>query len=639
VAFHSRKLSAAELNYDIYDKELLAIVDALREWRVYLEGSAHQIQVHTDHKNLTYFTTTKELNRRQVRWYETLATLNFRISYVKGTDNARADALSRKPEYLSNKTHPSHTILREDGDSLVLNQRELAATAAVSTAFFEERIREAYPGDPVVAQQEKSLGGNFSRTDSGLLAFEGRVYVPTGIRTRFVEGFHGLPAHGHQGIAKTLSRLSREYYFPGMRGVVKKVVGGCDTCIRNKAARHAPYGLMKSPATPPKPWKSIALDFVVKLPLSKDPITKVDYDSICVITDRFTKYAYMVPFLETNDADDMAQVFLRTIFANHGTPDEVISDRDKLFTSKFWKTFVSLLGIKQKISTAFHPQTDAQTERINQTMETYLRCYVNYRQDNWVQLLPLAQFAYNSADQETTGVSPFYANYGYNPTAYNPIVTGQGSAHEALLLTDEVKELHKELASDIQFIAQKSAIYYDKKRSVGPTLKEGDRVYLLRKNIQTKRPSDKLDHKKLGPFKIAEVKGPVNFRLALPKTMKIHPVFHISLLEPAPPGAPPAPITEIQPVNPEAEYEVETILDCQYKHGKVKYLIKWLGYPQSENTWEPRSNLRCPELLASFHQRNPGRSRRDRRGPGPGRQGGRAARWQERARDRRTPSV
>ena len=112
---------------------------------------------------------------------------------------------------------------------------------------------------------------------------------------------------------------------------------------------------MKSPETLPRLWKSIALDFVVGLPLSKDPITGLEYDSICVVTDRFTKYAYMVPVLGTMDADAIAQLFLRTIFANHGTPDEVISDRDKLFTSKFWKTFVALIGMKQKMSTAFYP--------------------------------------------------------------------------------------------------------------------------------------------------------------------------------------------------------------------------------------------------------------------------------------------
>lgn len=141
---------------------------------------------------------------------------------------------------------------------------------------------------------------------------------------------------------------------------------------------------------------------------------------------------------------------------------------------------------------------------------------------------------------------------------------------------------------------------------MGPTLKEGDKVYLLRKNIQTKRPSSKLDHKKLGPFKIQKVVGPVNFRLQLPKTMNIHPVFHISLLEYAPPGAAPAPITEIQPVNPNAEYEVSQVLDCKYVSNKVKYLIRWKDYPPSEDSWEPRVNLvNCSEKLAAFHRQNP----------------------------------
>ena len=140
-----------------------------------------------------------------------------------------------------------------------------------------------------------------------------------------------------------------------MRKKVKETVLGCDTCIRNKVAHHAPYGFLKSADTPSQPWKSIALDFVVKLPLSKDHWTGVEYDSILVIMDRLTKYAYMVPYKESSTAEDLSQVFLRTIIAHHGMPGEVISDRDKLFTSKFWTTLTELLGMKRKLSTAFHP--------------------------------------------------------------------------------------------------------------------------------------------------------------------------------------------------------------------------------------------------------------------------------------------
>ena len=144
-----------------------------------------------------------------------------------------------------------------------------------------------------------------------------------------------------------------------MRNVVKEVVSNCDICIRNKSARHAPYGLMKSPATPAKPWKSVALDFVVKLPLSTDPVTQVKYDSILVITNRLTKYAYIIPYKESSTAEQMAFTFIRWIVAQHGTPDEIISDRDKLFKSKFWTSLMAQLGVKKKMSTAFHAQTDA----------------------------------------------------------------------------------------------------------------------------------------------------------------------------------------------------------------------------------------------------------------------------------------
>ena len=587
-------------------------MDAFRAWRVYLQGSTHQVLVKTDHKNLIYFTTTKELNRRQTRWAETLANYNFRISYVKGSENARADALSRKPEYQSNQTHESFAIFKQETDSLVFNKRELATTSRAEMDPFIEQIKQAYDRDPVAHAQRQALWKGFDRNRQGLLLFSGRIYVPIRTRTKFVELFHELPAHGHAGIAKTLARMARDYYFPGMRAEVKKVVLKCDTCIRNKAARHAPYGFLQSATTPSQPWKSIALDFVVKLPLSKDPWTKIEYDSILVIMDRLTKYAYYVPYKESSTATDLAQVFLQVIVANHGVPMEIISDRDKLFTSKFWTSLTALLGIKRKLSTAFHPQSDP-VERVNQIMEAYLRCYINYRQNNWVELLPLAQFAYNTADSETTSVSPYFANHGFNPAAYHSALDHSSTSQEANVKADMLKTLHQELAEDIRFISQKSSLYYNRKRSMGPTLKKGDKVYLVRRNIRTKRPSDKLDHRKLGPFEIDEVIGPVNYKLKLPKTMNIHNVFHVSLLEKAPPGAPPAPKTEIQPVNPEAEYEVEDILDCRYFGSQIKYLIKWLGYPRSEDTWEPLGNLNCPEKLAEFHQRNPDLPKQDRK--------------------------
>jgi len=263
------------------------------------------------------------------------------------------------------------------------------------------------------------------------------------------------------------------------------------------------------------------------------------------------------------------------------------------------------LGANHKLSTAFHPQTDGQTERLNQTLEQYLRSYVNQQQDNWVQLLPLAQFAYNSAKSEATKTSPFFANYGHEPEAYRHPRPDAIRAERATIMVEKLQGLHKQLATDIEFQNERSAMYANKKRSMEPPLKRGDKVYLLRKNIKTKRPSTKLDFKKLGPFKITEKIGKVNYRLQLPANSKLHPVFHVSLLEPARGDHPVALDTELQPENELVEYKVERILDQRRVRNQEQYLVKWEGYEHVDNSWEPIANLSCPELLDQFHRRNP----------------------------------
>ncbi|KAI1856182.1 uncharacterized protein JN550_013896 [Neoarthrinium moseri] len=316
------------------------------------------------------------------------------------------------------------------------------------------------------------------------------------------------------------------------------------------------------------------------LPLSKEPLTGAIYDSILITTERLTKYAYFLPYKESSNTDDLAYTFLRTIVSQHGLPDEIISDKDKLFTSKFWKSLMARLRTNHKLSTAYHPQTDGQTERINQTLEQYLRCYINYEQDNWVELLPIAQFAYNNSETESIGTTPFYANYGFNPDMTKEPLPGV-LAEKAITHADKLQDLQRNLQQELLFLQQRIKEWNNKKRVKGPTLKEGDPVYLLRKNIKTKRPNDKLDFKKIGPFKIDKVVSPVNYRLSLPRKMRIHPTFHISLLEPAPPDAK---IETRLETEPDQEYEVEEILDLQKINGQWKYLVKWKDYPPSENT-------------------------------------------------------
>jgi hypothetical protein len=195
------------------------------------------------------------------------------------------------------------------------------------------------------------------------------------------------------------------------------------------------------------------------------------------------------------------------------------------------------LGVKHKISTAYHPQTNGQTERLNQTLEQYLRCYVNDRQDNWIALLPLAQIAYNQLPTTTTGTSPFYANYGFEPNDLTGTIEVLADNPAVALTATEIREIHASLRLDLMFCRQQITKYANRKRLEGPTLKGGDKVYLLRRNIKSDKPTKKLDAVKLGPFKILRQKGPVNYELELPKRMRIHLVFYVSLLEPATPDA------------------------------------------------------------------------------------------------------
>jgi hypothetical protein len=282
----------------------------------------------------------------------------------------------------------------------------------------------------------------------------------------------------------------------------------------------------------------------------------------------------LVPYQESSTAKQLAYVFHRYVVADHSVLEEVISDRDKLFTSKFWAALAAYIGMKRKLTTAFHPQTNGGNERMNQVVEAYLRCYVNYEQNNWVPLLPIAQFSYNSSVTETTQISLFRANYRYEISAFNEPYQTSIDNEAGRFLVNDLRSLHKELVEQLKFVAERNASYYNKKRSQELTLKERDKVYLDRRNIRTKQLSDKLDNKKLSLFKIKAVKRRLNYELSLLKNMSIFSIFHISLLELVLPGAPLASVTEIRPVNPNAEYEVEDILDCKLVRGRSRYLIK-----------------------------------------------------------------
>ncbi|AEO55973.1 hypothetical protein MYCTH_2043746, partial [Thermothelomyces thermophilus ATCC 42464] len=606
VAFFSKKLDGPRLNYPIHDKELLAIVEAFKEWRPYLSGTIEPVQVYTDHKNLRYFTTTKELNGRQIRWAEFLAEFNFEIRYKKGKENARADILSRRTDHTKGRTGTTPPLFKERTDGTLHHETQtpveddpLDSFLECCAIFREERINEAQyqaaPG-PVVPDGVEERDGKLWYRDKAYIHDKDQ-------QLRMIRELHESKLGGHKGVTKTVAQVKKHYDFPQLTARVKEVVRNCDICNRSKTARHKPYGLLQPLPTADKPWSSVAMDFITKLPESKDTATGVTYDSILTVVDRLTKWAYFFPYKESWTAEQLADVIYRQVASVHAWPQEWITDRDTKFASKFWQALMQRLGVNSKLSTAYHPQTDGQTERLNQVVEQYLRSYVNYQQDDWVMLLPTAQLAYNTTPTETTKVTPFFANYGYEADLrQGPEVTVPRAAVKA----EQMHALHEKLKKELEFVKTRMKNYYDKHRLEGPRLERGDKVYLIARNLRTKRPSTKLDFKKVGPFVIKERISTSNYRLSLPSSMRLRTdVFHISLLEPAPKNAKVA--THIEAEDEEEEWDVEEILDSRIINGELQYLVKWLDFGPEDNSWEPVKNLNCPEKLEQFHRQNPDR--------------------------------
>lgn len=200
---------------------------------------------------------------------------------------------------------------------------------------------------------------------------------------------------------------------------------------------------MKSIPQFTKPWNSVAMDFIVKLPKSKDPATRKEYDSIFTIMDQLTKEIKFILVNKAINAPETVHLVLKEMVATKGLPQEWITNRDPRFMSHFWQTIMGNLGIEHKASTAFHPQMNGQNEQFNQTLEQYLQNYIDYEQRNWIELLPTVQFAYNSLVNATTGMTPFFMAKGREPMIQRKPVEIENQSHDAKLSAKHMKDLHK----------------------------------------------------------------------------------------------------------------------------------------------------------------------------------------------------
>ncbi|CAJ0922321.1 unnamed protein product [Ranitomeya imitator] len=328
---------------------------------------------------------------------------------------------------------------------------------------------------------------------------------------------------------------------------------------------------------------------------------------IWVVCDRFSKMVHLVPLSKLPSSSDLVPLFFQHVVRLHGIPENIVSDRGSQFVSRFWRSFCAKIGIDLSFSSAFHPQTNGQTERTNQTLETYLRCFVSADQDDWVSFLPLAEFALNNRASSATLVSPFFCNSGFHPR----FSSGQVEPSDCPgvdTVVDRLQQIWTHVVDNLTLSQEKAQRFANRRRCVGPRLRVGDLVWLSSRHVPMKVSSPKFKRRFIGPYKISEILNPVSFRLDLPASFAIHNVFHRSLLRryvaPMVPSVdPPAPVL----VEGELEYVVEKILDSRVSRWKLQYLVKWKGYGQEDNSWVFASDVHAANLVRAFHLAHPDR--------------------------------
>ena len=490
-----------------------------------------------------------------------------------------------------------------------IQQKPLNATEAGVQAIrsktdkdLVEQITRLQRDDPEVRRQkggEKGPNKGWTIQTSGLLTYRGRMYVPhkEGLRTKLLQMHHDDPTAGHFGRSRTEELLKRHYHWIGMLDDVKKYVKTCEVCQAMKTPRHRPYGELQPLPLPKRPFAEVSMDFITGLPPSIWNRRVVD--AILVIVDRFSKWCIFTPVSTTMDAAELATLFHDIIELSYGPPDGIVSDRGTVFTSRFFTRLCYLTKVRNRFSTAFHPQTDGQTERMNQIIETYLRCFIGTENERWPALLKTAQFACNNSQNSTIGASPFQVLLGYNPN----FQIREQDAHtekEAPNAAERIQKLHilreglqKRWRSAID--SQKS--HYDKKHTP-KTFKRGEFVGLSTKNLRLK--DRKLAPKFIGPFRILECVGKQAYRLALPEQYALlHNVFPVQFLERWNSRIGAESTMPIPELEDEEEWEVEEIKDHHNFDGELHYLLKWQGWPAEYNQWVPKNQMNAPKLINS----------------------------------------
>ena len=680
IAFCGRKLNDAETRYTVTDQELLGVIYAVTQWRCYLQGARHDFTIVTDHNPNTYFNTQPNLSSRQVRWSEKLQSYHFNWQYRPGKSNV-ADPVSRQMVLTAcistlqqfdhfdwiNKSsqvpgisdalcnHSAfvsavlHNAARMPVATLTANAMTTRSqTQSQSQEMHDEPhefqspaekdmldiIKAGYQHDPQCGDPASGKLWPHMYEKHGLWRHHtGAIVVPNhaDIRKEIISELHDSLYAGHPGQRRTVLLVRRYFWWPTLDADCKDFVRGCVICQRDKASTHKVPGLLQQPAIPEGKWQTVSMDFITTL-----PVTVRKNNMILTVIDTFTKMCHLIPCHESIDARGSAELLHAHVFSKHGNPSKLISDRDPRFRSEVFQALMNLQSTQHAMSTAHHPQTDGQTERLNRVVEETLRHYVNARQDDWDNLLPCVEFAINNTFQESIQTTPFFLNYGYHPTLPVDLRISDNAVADSFMR--ERQELHKigkryfaaalakfnqehltglvSHAKQMLYTARQKQKWYADHKRIPVTYQPGQEVMLNTKHLTvTSVPSKKLFPLWLGPMTVDSAVGPNSYRLRIPGHWRMHNVFNISQLKPWHDNGmkhPPPPWTLLQ--GQTYEFEVDKILDHQHPAGltphkgmsqhdlrRFQFKVRWRFYGPEYDTWEPYLLLQnASESLSAY---------------------------------------
>ena len=638
VSYYSRKFSSTEKNYTTGEQELYACHQALREYRCYLKGTTFDLI--TDHCPLIYLKTQQFLSPKQGRWMEFFSRFEYTWKHIAGRNNV-ADPLSRHPAFFNAIVAQGQTL--PDPPSV---KQEILLGYTTDTSFATKSFTD---------KLTKNTDGFWLTKSSS--QHPDRITIPnvTVLKNRIISEHHDNRLSGHQGRDRTLDLVSRQFYWSGLKKDVDDYIRHCPNCHRNKSHPAKTQGQLQPLPIPTEPWEQVSTDFLTGILK-----TVRGFDAILVFVCRLTKMVHIIPSTKTCTAPRFAQHLFEHVVQYHGTPKTLISDRGKQFSGLFTRAFAELMGTRTTLTSAYHPQTNGQTERLNRVIEEILRHFVSNTPDDWDLLLPAVAFAINNAKQTSTGFSPFYLNYGRHPhTPFSREVAEYYKLSDivvpaATTQADKIRTAISLAKISIATAQNRQKQYYDKNKAP-TTFKQGDYVYLNATNLR-RGAGKKLLPKHLGPYPITRMVGPNAAELALTDDLKrLHNVFNVSLLRLCPPKLPPPPplptpsdTVPSPPSSPDPEpaqgwgvpsfnhlpatcyptpppvvLDADDIPDCRISEildhrtserrtgtNLVKFKrylkVSWKGFPSYHDAWIPESKFDSPDekqLLLDYFSR------------------------------------